>query len=154
MTCVMKECETLVTSDILYSEHPVFLHSEYRSFFVPAIWHFIFRTSCIFTFRTSDIFCSGHPVFFIPDFRFLDYGHPDFIRQTGCRYGLLRPMFVKKRWDEKGLPRIILAFTSLSTSCQLHRQTSNEKIDVFTRKKHTFYRVKKSFFWRKIHLMH
>jgi hypothetical protein len=105
MTCVMKECETLVTSDILYSEHPVFLHSEYRSFFVPAIWHFIFRTSCIFTFRTSVIFCSGHPVFFIPHFRFLDYGHPDFIRQTGCRYGLLRPMSVKKRWDKKGLYR-------------------------------------------------
>ncbi len=37
------------------------IYSEHRWFFVPAIWHFMFRTSCIFAFRTSVIFCSGYP---------------------------------------------------------------------------------------------
>ena len=45
MICVMKECETLVTSDILYSEHHAFLHSEHRTFFVTVILYFLFRTS-------------------------------------------------------------------------------------------------------------
>ena len=85
---------------------------------------FLFRTSCIFSFRTSVIFCSGHPVFLIPDCRFLDYGHPDIIRETGCRYGLLRLMSVKKRWDEKGLPRWVSNTVKKNVYFHLSRKLS------------------------------
>jgi hypothetical protein len=37
---------------------------------------------------------------------------------------------------------------SFKTVCSLPSQTSNEKIDVFTRKKRTFLRVKKNFSFR------
>jgi hypothetical protein len=100
-------------SDVLSYGHHVFLLYVHRSFFVTAIWHFILRTSCIFALRTSVIFCSGHPVIFVPDFRFFNYGHPDLIRMTGGRNGHLQLMSVKKEADEKGLPRHFLKFVTL-----------------------------------------
>ena len=89
------------TSVILCSEHPVLFRSEHRSFFVSNICHFMFRTSCIFRSEHLDDFHSEHPVFFIPTFRRFHSEHPE----TEVRNGLLRPMSVKKKEDEKGPPR-------------------------------------------------
>jgi hypothetical protein len=84
----------------------------------------MFRTSCIFISRTSVIFCSGNPIFFVPNFRFFNYGHPDLIRITGWRNGHLQLMSVKKERDEKGLPQtIIFTIMTKATSTVIPRST-------------------------------
>ena len=64
------------------------------------IWHFIFRTSCIFTFRISVIFCSGHLTFYIPNimyFHIPNIGH--FLFRSSCIfYSALPVLGLRTSW--------------------------------------------------------
>jgi hypothetical protein len=90
--------------------HHVILHYVHRSFFVPVIWHFTFRTSCIFALRTSVIFCYGNLTFYLTDimyFCFTYIGHFLFRSSSNFCSGLPVPQ-LRTSWlnqNDRGAKR-------------------------------------------------
>jgi hypothetical protein len=84
------------------------------------ISHFLFRSSCIFSFRTSVIFPSEHPSLYVPNIMYFlvtnfcttfipNIRPPDFLLLSHSEHPVIPPD-VRKSRDEKGQARNIYLF--------------------------------------------